>query len=502
MSTMTEPRPAEIKSFVPASGHPQFFLVPVAKAIRAMPWRFAAISLLLLVPCFWQPHIEAGDLASHAYNAWLVRLIQQGRMPELSIGRQPTNVLFDYMLEGLIGTCGVEGAQRVAVSIAVLIFFWSAFSLVSAVVGKLPWFLTPVFAILAYGTVFNKGLFNYYLAGAFSLAALAMLWHATLWDAAVAPLLLGLGWASQPLPVLWAIAVFGYVLLARWLPARLRVLLFLVCVGALFGLRYFIRTHWTSKWEFRQVLHVTGIDQSFFLGHHFRIVSLALLAVSFVGLLHLLSKVQVLGLLLSIPVQIYVLCLIGCFLLPHTIGMPWYKASFGGVDVRIGWLAAVFLCAVLAQVENPVWYGSALGIVALVYFGFLYADHRAMNQLEQRVEELVSTLPPHARVIGRLYYPLVDGFDESMILDRACIGKCYSFGNYEAATGEFRVHASAGNSIVIWSMNPERRMFSAANQFFSVMPDGTLYMIYNCGDKVRDVCLRNLTRTDLPSLEE
>ncbi len=30
-----------------------------------------AISAGLLIPCFWHRRIEAGDLGSHVYNAWL-----------------------------------------------------------------------------------------------------------------------------------------------------------------------------------------------------------------------------------------------------------------------------------------------------------------------------------------------------------------------------------------------------------------------------------------------
>src|SRR4051812_36876130 len=29
------------------------------------------LSLCVLIPCFWQPHIQATDLPSHLYNAWL-----------------------------------------------------------------------------------------------------------------------------------------------------------------------------------------------------------------------------------------------------------------------------------------------------------------------------------------------------------------------------------------------------------------------------------------------
>jgi len=36
----------------------------------------AVVALLLLVPCFWKPHIRAGDLPSHLYNAWLAGQIE------------------------------------------------------------------------------------------------------------------------------------------------------------------------------------------------------------------------------------------------------------------------------------------------------------------------------------------------------------------------------------------------------------------------------------------
>jgi len=40
-----------------------------------------AISALMVVPCWWHRRIEAGDLASHVYNAWLAQLIEKGQAP-------------------------------------------------------------------------------------------------------------------------------------------------------------------------------------------------------------------------------------------------------------------------------------------------------------------------------------------------------------------------------------------------------------------------------------
>ncbi|MFZ0934538.1 MAG: hypothetical protein WA015_09485, partial [Bryobacteraceae bacterium] len=83
--------------------------------------RYALASAALLVPCFWQARIQAGDLGSHIYNAWLAELIRQGRAPGLSIVPQTTNVLFDLLLGALFRAVGSAAAQRVAVSLAVLV---------------------------------------------------------------------------------------------------------------------------------------------------------------------------------------------------------------------------------------------------------------------------------------------------------------------------------------------------------------------------------------------
>src|SRR5947209_9777845 len=89
-------------------------------------WIYALVSLVLVAPCFWQPRLQAGDLSSHIYNAWLAQLIESGRAEGLQVVRQSTNVLFDLMLSGLFRLFGAEWAQRIAVSSAVLTFVWGA----------------------------------------------------------------------------------------------------------------------------------------------------------------------------------------------------------------------------------------------------------------------------------------------------------------------------------------------------------------------------------------
>src|SRR5690242_14800161 len=90
----------------------------------------AAVSVLVLVPCAWQQRIQAGDLSSHVYNAWLAQLIEQGKAGGLTLVSQTHNILFDVMLSSLMKVLAPGPAQRIAVGAAVLIFFWGAFAFV------------------------------------------------------------------------------------------------------------------------------------------------------------------------------------------------------------------------------------------------------------------------------------------------------------------------------------------------------------------------------------
>src|SRR5436305_2611044 len=121
---------------------------------------YAVASVLLLIPCFWQARLQAGDLASHIYNAWLVQLAEAGQAPGLAVVPQTTNVLFDWMLSAGLRTLGAGTAQRIAMALAVLTLVWGAFRWIQVVAGRPPWHLLPALAMLAYGWVFHAGFCN------------------------------------------------------------------------------------------------------------------------------------------------------------------------------------------------------------------------------------------------------------------------------------------------------------------------------------------------------
>ena len=179
-------------------------------------WRkLLATSALILVPCFWHREIVASDLGSHLYNAWLAQLIRHGQAPGLWLSHQHTNVLFDYLLSGFGSIFGLRAGEKIAVSIAVLIFFWGIFALVSAATRRAPWMLVPCIALFTYGWTFHLGFFNYYLSLGLAFYSLAIFWRGKGWEWSVAAAIALMALVAHPLGFAWLLAAAAYVAIAE-----------------------------------------------------------------------------------------------------------------------------------------------------------------------------------------------------------------------------------------------------------------------------------------------
>jgi hypothetical protein len=62
---------------------------------------------------------------------------------------------------------------------------------------------------------------------------------------------------------------------------------------------------------------------------------------------------------------------------------------------------------------------------------------------------LVSQLPPGQRVVSAIDDSTLRISVFTHMIDRACLGRCYSYANYEPSTAQFRVRAVAENPIVV-----------------------------------------------------
>src|SRR6266700_3579769 len=142
----------------------EFAFRPVGRFLRLNWFAVVLVSALLLVQCFWHSRIQAGDLGSHVYNAWLAQLIEHQQISGLIIAHQWNNVFFDLLLLHAANFVGFIVAEKMVVSFAVLAFFWGCFSFLAAASSSPPWKLAPFLLVLSYGYSFHMGFMNYYLS--------------------------------------------------------------------------------------------------------------------------------------------------------------------------------------------------------------------------------------------------------------------------------------------------------------------------------------------------
>lgn len=248
--------------------------VRLARAVAA----YFAAAILLAVPCLWQQHIQGSDLPSHLYNAWLANRVASGALQGVYVVPQHTNVLFDLLLSWLLKSCSVVLTERIAVISAVQIFFWGCFALVSAA-GRAPaWKRAPLLALLAYGAVFRMGFFNFYISVGICCGAIALVWWNHLRARWLALALLPIACTAHFLPCLWAMAVIGYIIAARWMKPSHRWRLLAAGIVAIGGLAAFLATRVPSFWTpGLRVESFFGADQVLTFGVKYNIVAAGLL---------------------------------------------------------------------------------------------------------------------------------------------------------------------------------------------------------------------------------
>jgi hypothetical protein len=433
----------------PAAKTPPAPAPPTTLATRSPALLYVLASVLLLVPCYWQSRLQLGDLSSHIYNAWLAQSIESGRAPGLVIVPQTTNVLFDLMLSGLFKTLGAEAAQRISVSLAVLTFVWGAFAFVSVAAARRAWSLLPAIAMLAYGWVLHMGLFNFYLSLGLCFWALALVWE---WKprrvAAAAPVLI-LAYVAHGLPVAWTVALLTYLWLARPMTPRNRAMLMGASLAAMVAARAVVTGMMSYIWLPQQIVMITGTDQLWVFGFKYALPFAGLLVVSVLLFVRWLGKSGARNVVSSLPFQIGVLTATGVFIVPTRLQIPGYNHPLVYIAERMSLAVGICLCALLAAAPMRAYHRYAMGVVALLFFGFLYRDEGVLNAFEDRMTRLVSQLPPGQRVVSAINDPTLRVNALAHMIDRACLGRCYSYANYEPSTAQFRIRAVAENPIVV-----------------------------------------------------
>lgn len=465
-----------------------------ANATSSNLGRLALLAVLFLIPCFWQSRIQAGDLASHAYNAWLASRISEGLLPGLWIAHQSNNVLFDIMLVFFSSHFGMAVAQRIAVSIAVLIFAYGTISFCSAGRSSSPWFVVPIVAIFTYGYTFQVGFFNFQIAMGLSLWYLAIFLR-TRWPLRLLSFpLLVIAWLAHPLPVVWALGLATYIAVSEHLAFRQRLALLASAFLALAVIHFILAALYKTVWGFGQIFFITGASQALLYNNKY-VLPFALLLWVWVLLLRRLIKMRTWQSLISdIYVQLWLLTAAAVALMPSSILFPQFARPFSYITTRLSLASAILLCALLSQVEIRNVEKIVIVSTAVLFFVFVFRDDQKYNRMEDHVDAAVQTFPTGSRVVGLFLTNSTHGNPYWHILDRACIGHCFSYGNYEPCSLQFRVRATRGNRYVLCDYDDVTAV--ELGNYIVQARDLPLYFVYSCGPVHDRVCSRELHAGD------
>jgi hypothetical protein len=414
------------------------------------PLHYALISVILLAPCHWQARLQAGDLSSHIYNSWLTQLIQAGQVHGLALVSQSTNILFDLLLSATFRVAGPDAAQRISVSLAVLVFIWGAFALACTVSGRKPWNILPCIVMLAYGWVFHMGFFNFYLGLGLAFWALTLLWFPTPRRIAAAVPVLLLAYAAHALPVVWAGGLAAYVFVAARISEKWRLFAVAGTIAIMLLLRVAVASVMQTHWSLSQFTFITGLDQTWVFDDQYFVVLGGLFLV-WGSMFFNLVRGNARGVIFGIPFQVCILSAAGVVIIPGGVLPAGYNSALVFLAERMSLCVAVCMCAMLALAPSRKLEQYTLITVSLGFFGFLYRDEKVLNALEDRIQLAVAGIPKGQRVTIGVEDSSLRVNPLTHMIDRVCIGRCYSYANYEPSTAQFRVRALQQNPYVAFN---------------------------------------------------
>jgi EpsG family len=454
------------------------------------------LSVAVLIPCFWHHHIESGDLPSHVYNAWLTELAQQGKAPGVYVATQWSNIFFDLMLLYLGKLFGFAIAEKLAVSFCVLVFFWGVFALIAAVSGRPPWAVAPITAMLSYGYVFYMGFMNFYLSIGVACWALAAMWSGKKLGRIAAVCLIPFILLAHPLGFLFFLGVGGYRLLWSKLSGRMRLLLPVAAVAIAVGVHIFVLKHPSLQpdWLDEPFYHSNGMDQFEIFGSPFvtlKNVLAAFLAVCILADLFVERRKNGYFKDRWLIVELYLVSLVTVALLPENLLPDPTAGWIGMVVTRLTVILAIFGLCWLATLCPRNWHAAGFAAVALVYFGFLYQETGFLNRLEQNAEQITGQLPFGTRLLVTVYQRPGDRDMTVHSVERACIGHCFVFSDYEPSTKAFRLRVKPGSPVVTDVVSNSEDM--ASGTYDVQEEDLPLKDIYQCDRKdLTKLCIRDL----------
>ncbi len=472
-------------------------VAPEWQFLREKKWIILILSIAMIVPCLWHRHLEAGDLASHVYNAWLAQLIEKGQAPGLYFVRQWDNVLVDWMLLHTANLFGFAAAGKIVASLCVLIFFWGTFAFIAAVSGQPPWFFAPCLAMLAYGYSFNMGFLNYYLSLGLASFSLVLLWRGRAGERIFGLLLAPFVFLAHPIGLLWLVGTGVYLILWTKLPNWWKVAVPAAALAVLIAIRWYLahQTRFPVDWVHDPFYLMNGADQLTLYGRRYATLGWAALIFGILCVtIDVFSRRRETGFwqTLRLPLGLYFVSIVGVALLPENLRPSISGGWIGLLASRLTLVTAIFGLCVMGCLKPRKWLLAGFAACAAVFFVFLYQDTLTLNRMEDRVEQLVRPLPFGTKLLSTIWAPLDSRISFiGHFVDRACIGHCFSYANYEPSSGQFRIRVRPGSPVAVASDDDAEDM--QAGEYEVQEEDLPMMEIYQCDEKdLTKLCIRSL----------
>jgi hypothetical protein len=114
--------------------------------------------------------------------------------------------------------------------------------------------------------------------------------------------------------------------------------------------------------------------------------------------------------------------------------------------------------------------------------------------MEAQIERLIATLPKGERVTATIWAPQDSRLPFIVhMVDRACIGKCFSFQNYEPPSQQFRVRVQDDDS-PLNTGDTDSSQEMEAGEYIVQPEDLPMAEIYQCDDHdLTQLCIRQLS---------
>jgi len=147
-------------------------LADAIRFLRQFKLRVSLLSTLLGIPCLWHRRIEAGDLASSCVTTCgsrsSLKRAGAGALPGEPLGQR--SIRLHTVAPSEFSWVFHRGENcRICLRVD---FLLGRFCVRRRADDRLPWFLTPCIAMLAYGYSFTMGFMNYYLSLGLACSAL------------------------------------------------------------------------------------------------------------------------------------------------------------------------------------------------------------------------------------------------------------------------------------------------------------------------------------------